>query len=118
MRIGAREVAHTAILLIPPGEDGWLEFNVGSWTARLKLVFRTVPAKEGTSTGASLELEAMEDHACLTFTNWDNGLGTATIRPIDFARLSDGRTVTAMIWHAKTGDMHRVDLQFLVGAQV
>lgn len=116
MRVGEREVIHTATLILPTKEDAWVDFMLGSWHVRVNVAFRNDPSEPGKPISpAGIELESKDDHAKLTLTNWANPLGTATKQPVEFATTSDGAKVYLMIWHTSTGgEVERLDLQFLL----
>ena len=118
MKVGTREVVYTATVLIPSREEAWLEFSVGGWLVKLNLLLVAEEAKPGDATPTPrLSIEAVDDHARLVLYNWSNALGTATSEPVEMGRASNGQVLSVMVWHVRTGEADRIDLQFLLGAK-
>ena len=113
MKIGVRDVVHTATLIIPGGEDAWVSFELGSWHVKLNIVFLS-SKKEDKS---AIAIETVEDYAKLLLTNWDNSIGTATLKPLGLATTSDGKRLSLMISHILIGKTNKLDLQFMLGGE-
>jgi hypothetical protein len=111
VRIANREIIQTNTLLIPQGEEVWIEVPIIGWTLRVQLVFATDQQKGE----PRITVEAVEKHARITLLNWTNSLGTASLSPVQIATLSDGRKVFFMVWHAQTGKTSKVVVQFMLG---
>jgi hypothetical protein len=114
-RIGDKQVVHFASLIVPEKESAWVEFSLGNWVPRINIVFETKPPAEGQPAApAGISLEPVGDYGKMVFTNWDNALGAATTAPFELGKSNDGKTISVMVWHIRTGSVHRLDLQFLV----
>jgi hypothetical protein len=110
-RVGKHEVIHTQTLILPDGDDGWIEFDVGTWRARVKVRFESNNQEPVQQT---LSIDAEGDHAILRLFNWRNSLGSATTKPVQFARMSGGASVSFMATHWYVGNVNRIDFQFLL----
>jgi len=44
MKIDGRDIVHTSILIVPDGEDAWVEFNVDNWHINLSKTRVTILA--------------------------------------------------------------------------
>ena len=113
MRVGNRAVLTTISLIVPKGEDAWIEFPIQGWKLRLKLVF----ANDELSPGPRLQVETEDDHGRIVFTNWNNVLGTATKTPVQLATLNSGQRVVGMFWHAQVGEARKLDAELMLEAE-
>lgn len=105
--VGGRELITTAILQVPEGEDAWIEFPAGTWNVRLNVKF--VDDKEDASN--SFTLESNDDHAVLTFKNWNYSLPGAILKPFLLGE-TDGKKIAFLFsGYAVTG-FKRLDLSF------
>jgi hypothetical protein len=105
--IGGRELIQSFSLLIPKGEDAWLEFEAGSWKIRLRVLFEY----DTTNPHARFNLIGKVDHAELSVINWNNALPYAIDTP---AILGDnaGRKVVFLFTGYAVGGLKRFDLSF------
>ena len=105
--VGARELINTAVLQVPDGEDAWVEFQAGTWIVRLNVKF--IDDKEDSTKNFSLK--GNDDHAVLTFKNWNNGLPGAIQKPLQFGETDNRKIVFLFSGYAVAG-FKRVDISF------
>lgn len=111
LKVGARSVTHTARLLLPPDEEGFIVFRVQEFTAKLRIVF-AIDKESAKKQGIEVVVDG--DTATIKFLNWTNSLGSATARPIPLAKLDNGQAVHFMAAHWAVGTMNCLDMQFLL----
>jgi len=105
--VGDRELITTAVLQVPDGEQAWIEFQAGTWGVRLNVSFiddKDDPAQ-------SFSLEGKDDHAVLTFKNWNNGLPSAIPKPFQFGE-TDGRKISFLFSGYSVPGFKRLDISF------
>jgi len=112
MKIGNRKVVYTSSLIIPEGEDAWIFFDVGDWHVKVNLIFNI--SDEENENGA-ISIEGIDDHAKVTFFNWNNSLGTVTVNPVELGKTNEGKRLTFMASHWLIGRVNKIDVQFLIG---
>jgi hypothetical protein len=105
--VGGRELITTAVLQVPDGEDAWVEFQAGTWNVRLNVRF--VDDKEDLT--KDFTLEGKDDHAVLTFKNWNHGLPGAVPKPFQFGETDSRKIVFVLSGYAVAG-FKRVDISF------
>lgn len=110
IKIGGRQVIDTASLIVPKGEDAWLEFKAGTWDVKLRLVF--VDEDEGNS---SWSISPAGDHAVITFTKWSSPLGLGIVEPATVGE-ADGRKLQFLCEGSSLGSAKKLDFQFFWGA--
>ncbi|KQB56821.1 MULTISPECIES: DUF6864 domain-containing function [Acidovorax] len=106
--VGGRELITTAVLQVPDGEDAWIEFQAGTWNVRLNVKF--VDDKEDST--QRFFLEGKDDHAVLTFNNWNNGLPSAIPKPFPFGE-TDNRKIAFVFSGYSVAGFKRLDISFL-----
>ncbi len=114
MKVGGREVVHTATLIIPKGEDALVDFDVGQWKISLRILF---VSKDKDAEKGSLSIEVVDGNPQLSLFDWNNSLGTATVRPFELGTASDGRKLSVMLSHWLIGETNKLDIQFLLGGE-
>lgn len=114
LKVGKRKVIHTVTLIVPSGEEAWIEFNLDNWNIRLKILFEVTSDK---SKQREINIKATDDYGIIIFKNWTNSLGTATRVPVEFGKTSNGRDLLFMASHSLIGDVNKLDLQFLLGSE-
>ncbi len=107
IKIGGREHITTAALLVPEGEDAWVEFLAGTWNVRIHVVFKDDPA----NATPSFSLAAEEDHAVLSIINWKTPLPSATIKPFALGQ-TDGKTIVVLFSGYAVDGLKRIELSF------
>ena len=114
MKIGERDVVHTASLIVPKGENAIVDFRVGQWDISLKIIF---VRNDDKAEKGSISLEVIDGNPQISLINWNNSLGTATIQPAVLGTANDGRKLSFMLCHWLIGDTNKVDIQFLLGGE-
>jgi hypothetical protein len=115
-KIGTFEIIDTRSLIIPPGDDAWLDVVAMGWSVKLNFVF------EYTGSEAGIKIQPQSNHARITFSKWENSLGTATTQPVEIGTHSTGRKLYFMATHYLIGSEPsrstiKLDVQFLMGAE-
>jgi hypothetical protein len=105
--VGSRELITSAVLLVPDGEEAWVEFEAESWNVRLNVRF--VDDKENPT--QSFSLVGKEDHAVLTINNWKNSLPGAITKPALFGE-TDGRKIAFLFSGYDVAGFKRLDISF------
>lgn len=105
--VGGRELITTAFLQVPDGEDAWIEFQAGSWTVRLNVTF----IDDNEDSNKNFTLEGKDDHAVLTFKNWNNGLPAAIPKPLPFGETDNRKIVFVFSGYGFAG-FRRMDISF------
>lgn len=108
-RVGNLTVVSEATLLLPHGDDGFVDFKLGGWHVKVQVVL--VETEDGE---LGLSLETRGDTARLQLTNWKNSLGSATRSPIEVGLTSEGSPLLLMVLHNKVGEVDHLHLQFLM----
>jgi len=109
MKIGNRDIIYTTTLLVPKGEEAWIDFNVGAWEIKLNIVFEDSSEKKGKP---FITIEAEKDYGRIIFKDWTDGLGTASTEPMEIARTNEGRAITFLTALKQIGSVKEVHLQF------
>lgn len=110
IKIGNREVIHSASMIIPSKEVASTSFTVDSWEIRTKFSF--IKDQEKNSKGA-IKVEITEGFPHIKLVNWENSLGTATVEPIQLGETKDGYIISFMLTHWLVGTTNKLDAQFL-----
>ncbi|HRE72600.1 MULTISPECIES: DUF6864 domain-containing function [unclassified Candidatus Accumulibacter] len=105
--VGKREQIASATLLVPAGEDAWIEFTAGTWDVRLHVLFVDNPEIKN----PGFVLTAKDDHAVLTFNNWNSALPSAIAQPFELGQ-TNGRTVSFMLTGYAVERFKRLDFSF------
>ncbi len=105
--VGGRELITTAVLQVPEGEDAWVEFQAANWNVRVNVKF--IDDKEDSTPNFSLE--GKDDHAVLTFKNWNNSLPSAISKPFQFGETDSRKIVFIFSGYAVAG-FKRMDISF------
>jgi hypothetical protein len=105
--VGGRELITTAILQVPDREDAWVEFQAGTWNVRLNVRF----IDDHEDSAQNFSLEGKDDHAVLTFKNWNNGLPSAIPKPLAFGEI-DSRKIAFIFSGYTVPGFKRVDISF------
>jgi len=106
--VGGREQIFATTLLIPNGEDAWIEFAADTWNIRLNIVF--VDNKEDTT--SRYDLTGNSDHGVLTLQNWNNSFSMGSATPISIGHTDKGRNVCAMINGHSIEGTKKLDISF------
>lgn len=109
--VGDREQIASAALLVPEGEDAWIEFTADSWLVRLNVQFADDPEVDG----GGVSLTATDDHAVLTFKNWNTALPAAIPKPFGLGE-TGGRKIYFLCTGYSVSGFKRLDLSFFWGA--
>ena len=105
--VGSRELITSAVLLVPDGEEAWVEFEAKSWNVRLNVRF--VDDKENSTQDFSLE--GKEDYAVLTLKKWNHSLPIAIPKPVPFGE-TDGRKIAFLFSGYDVAGFKRLDISF------
>ena len=101
---GGRELIDEATLLVPKGEEAWIEFNASSSVVKVKILF--VDLCGDPEPGYSLS--GNDNHAVLTIKNWNNSLPMCIEEP---AR-QDGRAIYFQFIGDSVGNLKRIQIAF------
>ncbi|WP_370523107.1 DUF6864 domain-containing function [Synechococcus sp. HK01-R] len=107
MTVGGRELIDYATLLVPSGEDAWVEFTADTSPVKIKISF--IDDKEDPETGYALT--GAGDHAILTIRNWNNALPMCIEHPFHFGE-EDGRGIYLQFIGDSVGSLKRIELAF------
>lgn len=105
--VGGRQQIASVSLLVPAGEDAWVEFTADTWDVRINVVFND--DKENPQQGFSLD--GKDDHAVLTIKNWNTGLPAALTEPFSLGE-TEGKKVLFLFSGYAVGGLKRLDLSF------
>lgn len=111
--VGGREHITTAVLQVPDGEDAWLEFQAGTWRVRLNIIF--IDDKEDSSQNFSVK--GVDDHAVLTFKNWNRGLPAAVSKPFQLGE-ADNRNIVFIFSGYAVAGLKRLDISFFWESEI
>lgn len=112
--IGNLEVIENFTFIVPPKESIWVSFSAKGWPVKLNIIFDPFAQEQ------SVKVEPKKDHACITFSKWDNTLGSATRSPVELGSHVNGEKLYFMATHYLIGaDINlattKFDIQFLMG---
>lgn len=113
VRIGGREILKLVTLIVPGGDDAWLELKLHDWSLKIRFVFLPVGGESATS---GYSFVPKDGYAEIQLTGWSSPLSVATKQPVPLAHKSDGRKIQVMLWGTAAGDTRRLDVQFSVDA--
>lgn len=120
--IGKLEVIGHERLIIPKGSDAWITFlddKTRSQT-RLQIIFEDTQEQAGTKEKKtpSIKIKGGTDHGILSFIDWKNSLGTATIEPVRLGQTADGSPMWFMAAAQAIGETRVLDIQLMKGGNV
>lgn len=89
--VGNRNLIGTVNLHVPAGESAWIEFSADSWHVKLNIRFIDDPKID-----PGFTIEPSDDHAIVTFKNWNQSLPAATTQPQKFGE-KDGKALSFIL---------------------
>jgi len=107
-KVGNLEIVHSQLLIIPEGQDAWVEFRVADWDVKLHLVFVDDDDKPNET---AYRMTGNDDHALFELRNWKSPLGMAFSEPVEIGSTENVVVSMMAIGHSFNGTM-KVDLQF------
>ena len=115
MEIGNRKVVYSCSLIIPEGETALVEFSIGSWKIKIRINFENdLQTNESTINVG----EEMNGESLITFSNWKNPVGTATIKPVVIGQTDTNQQLLMMAASWLIGNVNKLDLHFLLSAKL
>jgi hypothetical protein len=111
-KVGQYIIAGTKRLIIPNGQDAWFQFTHEGERIDFRVVFES---DEDAKAQPSLRYEGRNDHALLTFRNWSNPLGQATITPIRVGVTDKGIPISFMAACWAIGNSRILEVQAMLG---
>ena len=107
LRVGDREHIASASLLVPNGEDAWIEFKADSWNVKLNVIFIDDDASvEG------FNIEGKDDFAIITLKNWKNSLPMAIETPYSLGEIN-GKKIVFLFTGYCVGTLKKIDFSFV-----
>lgn len=111
IKIGDKVLAFSQSYIIPENEELELQVPIEGWLIKLFFAFQTTEDKKD----RGIRIEGSKDAARFIFNNWDNSLGTATIKPIEFGKHQNGKTIYLMASSHMIGSINQLTVQILLG---
>lgn len=106
-KVGKYVVIHTQTLLIPNGQEAWIEFQALSWHVKLKLLL-TIDSNNPND--SRYEIYGEEDYGVVKLINWDAST-MAFKEPNQFGK-TEGKNIFIMVFGTRIGDTTKLDVQF------
>ena len=96
-------------LLVPKDSKVVIGVNVAGWKLSLEIEL------DSDATERSVKVEALgPDRAKITFSKWNNSIGTVLNEPTLLANLSDGKELTFLASNYMIGTVNKFDLQLVL----
>ena len=110
IKIGGKEVAFSAALLLHEGEVAEFDFLAGPRRVDARITF----SYEGTDTASTVDITLSNGVLSFDFKNWRHSLGAALKVPTSVAKVSDGIEIflQASVW--LIGETYKADVIFLI----
>ncbi|MCB5288032.1 MAG: hypothetical protein LHW64_09535 [Candidatus Cloacimonetes bacterium] len=109
IKIGNRELVESYSLLIPEDEKAVVQVDISGWKFEMEIAFDNSPKEK-----QGVNIVPNEKGAKITFVKWDNGVGTALVKPGLIAKLADGRELVFMASNYSIGGTNKFDIQLLL----
>ncbi len=106
VKVGGREQIASFRLLVPEGEDAWIEFTAGTWNIRINIQFDDNAGESGT-----FDLTGMGDYAILLLKKWVNPLPAVNERMVLLGE-TDGRKVVFQLYGSAVRGVKCLDMFF------
>lgn len=113
IKIGNKILAFSQSYLIPENEELELQVPIEGWLIKLFFTFQSTENEKD----RGIRIEASKDAARFIFNNWDNTLGTATIKPVEFGKHQNGKTLFLMASNHSIGSTNMLNVQILLGGE-
>lgn len=112
--VGNRKVLLFESLIIPIDEEAEISVPIRGGDIRIKLSFEDV--KTAIPEESRLDFEMTDEVLHFRFRNWKNPIPTVIKEPVQIATTDTGNAVYFLLCHWRTGNMNRIDLQFMIDA--
>lgn len=116
-KIGSHQHVVTYTFLVNEGEDLWIDFGHDGGDYRVRVIFmHGVDPDEKGILQRSVKVTGMEDHAVVTFVNWNSPTAQTTREPISFASPEDNaHSIYFLATVSKHDKTHTLTIQFTAG---
>lgn len=111
MEIGDRKVVYNCSLILPEGETASIEFLIDHWRVKIQINFLNDAERTSESI---ISINRTDQELLITFLNWKNPVGTATIKPVEIGRTNTRQQLSMMAAHWFIGSVNKLDLHFLL----
>lgn len=106
VKVGGRELIASFRLLVPEGEDAWVEFTAGTWNVRINVKYDDDAGDAGT-----FDLIGKGDHAVLLLKKWINAFPAVTETPVLLGE-TEGRKVVFQLQGVSVKKVKSLDMFF------
>ena len=113
VQIGGQRVVDTANLIIPKNKTVLVEVVADGRRLKARIRFEST---ESGKKEATINVKPVDGEALITFSGWENPLGTATTQPFEVARFSESQALFCMAAHHRIGEVDKLDITFLLGS--
>ena len=110
--VGGKEVIYSTGIIVRNNDEAHIAFIYEN--ERISLGIRLKREDKNEENSSRIEAEVVDNKLVWTFVNWDNPLGTATIEPIEIAKLNDGRSISLMVVCWSIEEISKMNFQFLI----
>ncbi len=112
LKLGNKKQIHTESVLVPKGEEVWIEFRAYSWD--VKLNFKLLNNIEGKEAGG-LDYEVKDTHAVVKLYDWNST--TKMVLPVlmEVGRTENKPVYMILVCHG-IASVTKLDVQFYVEA--
>lgn len=108
LTIGGRQQITQCTVLVPDGEDAWIEFSAGAWNVKINLIFE----KSADESSQSFTLIGESDHAILKIKNWNNSLPMAIGSTYPLGTVG-GRGIEMIFTGYSVGGLSKIEFIFM-----
>lgn len=108
-KIGNRELLYSGEFIVPEGEQVEIYLDIKGWKLKIVVIFNPKGKEQGVT------VKPVGDHAEITLTKWDNGLGTCTVKPVELGTHQSGEKVYFTAANYCIGGTNKLTFQALVG---
>ncbi|WP_126146820.1 DUF6864 domain-containing function [Synechococcus elongatus] len=105
--VGGRELIEAFSLLVPWGDDAWINFAAGDWDVRIRIIFED----DKDDQTPRFDFSGKDDHALLCFKNWNSSLPSAIEKPVPLGQV-DGREIVFLFSGYTIGSLKHIDFMF------
>ncbi|GKW53757.1 hypothetical protein NCCP2140_28100 [Pseudoalteromonas sp. NCCP-2140] len=115
IKIGDLIYLQSHALLVPKSEKASITLDIEDSEKPLNIIicFEETKSAEEEKPKTGLSIEGDQDHAYVTFHNWNKPFGSSLQKPIAFASSEDGDEILLLASAKESGDVYELTIQFL-----
>ncbi len=109
--LDGKQIVHRETVLVFDKQVAEFNFSVENWRLNMAVVFDPVSTKDR-------GIESSIDASGLRwqFNRWTDEVGMSLSEAIEVGKSPSGKSIKAMVFFHRSGNVNRLDLQFFVGA--